>query len=224
MNRLAAFFMLASLSAVAHGATSTQTFSTTFGPTSVPSAAFDIFLPQFDPSLGTLTNVDLELDATASAGTIAWDNEAPVASDITLGIGAEVTANAPSAIALIAIPLQTGDGAVDADNDGAADFLGADSFAVTGGSGNDTDSASLTNPPNDVSPYIGLSVFATSISSGVETFLSTSGGFGPIDPVPGQFEGTLKVTYTYELPSVPEPTSLVVFSLIGLCCTRLRVR
>ena len=64
---------------------------------------------------------------------IGWDNEALVPSDVTLGIGAEVTAVGLAGVTAIAVPLQTDSGTVDADNDGPADFVGTDSFAVVGG-------------------------------------------------------------------------------------------
>ena len=62
-------------------------------------------LAQFDPALGTLTKVTLTLDANTSAGTIGWDNEALVTTDVTLGIGAEVTAVGLAGITAVAVPL-----------------------------------------------------------------------------------------------------------------------
>ena len=64
-------------------------FNDGFGPVQVPTPASPLAtLSQFDPGLGTLTKVTLTLDADASGGTIAWDNEALFATDATLGIGA----------------------------------------------------------------------------------------------------------------------------------------
>ncbi|HRX84895.1 MAG TPA: choice-of-anchor E domain-containing protein, partial [Phycisphaerae bacterium] len=154
-----------------------------------------------------------------SGGTIAWDNEANVASDITLGIGAEVTADVPTLLTAVALPLQTGTSSVDADNDGAADFLGTDAYSVTGGSGNDTDSDSSTLAAT-LAAFTGAAMtFDVNVAASVETFLSTSGGFGPIDPVPGLTDGTVRVIYEYA--SVPEPGAL---ALLALGATLLRRR
>ena len=71
----------------------TISFDDTFGPLAVPFPATALAtLSLFDPALGTLTKVTLTLDADTSAGSIAFDNEALIATDVTLGIGAEVTA------------------------------------------------------------------------------------------------------------------------------------
>ena len=191
-------------------------YDTNFGPTAVGSPTTTLYLSQFDPALGTLNSVTLTLDATASAGSIAWDNEADQPSTVTLGIGAEVTAIAPDALALVAVPLQTDSGSVDADNDGDADFIGTDAFSVTGGTGNDSDSAAL--PPGDLTPYIGTGDIAVSVVGLAETYLSTSGGFGPIDPTPGDFSGTVTVEYNY----IPEPATLSILTLAGLALIRRR--
>ena len=64
----------------------TISFADSYGPLAVPFPAAPLAtLSLFDPALGTLTKVTLTLDADTSAGTIAWDNEAPVSTDITLG-------------------------------------------------------------------------------------------------------------------------------------------
>ena len=55
----------------------TISFNNTFGPVAVPLASTPLApLSLFDPALGTLTEVNLTLDADAFAGSIAWDNEA----------------------------------------------------------------------------------------------------------------------------------------------------
>jgi len=169
---------------------------------------------QFDPGLGTLTKVTVTLDAETHGGTIAWDNENPASStDITLGIGAEVTASGLAGITATATPLQTASATdIDADNDGAADFLGTDAFSVVGGAGTDSDTAMGTS---DLGPYIGGGLFTLGVSASTETFLSTTGGFGPIDPVPGVTTGT--VTLTYEYTPIPEPGTapLLALGLLG---------
>jgi hypothetical protein len=128
----------------------------TFAATSVPFPASALAtLSQFDPSLGTLTQVTLTLAATATDGSIAWDNEAPVMTDVSLGIGAQVTAVGPAALTAMAVPLQIDSATgIEADGDGAADFIGPDSFTVfVGGSGSDSGSSSLAA---GLAPFVGL--------------------------------------------------------------------
>ena len=207
----------------------TVSYDDTFGPSAVASPTIIVPLPKFDPALGTLTKVTLTLDAETSAGTIDWDNEAGVASDIDLGIGAEVTGTvpgSPSVLTVVAVPLQVGSGSVDADNDAAADFIGSDAFSVSGGSGSDSDMDMTTAAPDLLfftASFLG-ETFNTEIDSLVETFLSTTGGFGPINPVPGLAEGL--VTVTYEYTAVPEPGTLALATIaaigLGLAVRRRR--
>jgi hypothetical protein len=177
-------------------------------------------LPQFDPALGTLLSVQLTLDADAFAGAIDWDNEAGIPTDVTLGIGAEVTAIGLAGLSVISIPLQIGSAlGIAADNDGAADFLGTDSFSVAGGVGNDVDSSTLFS---GFGAYIGLGTFDTTVGAVVQNFLSTTGGFGPIQQTPGQTSGTVSVTYNFT--PIPEPGTglLLTAGLVALGIKRRR--
>ncbi len=208
--------IIAVLSLVAAASADTISYDVDFGPTSVGATSYDIYLNQFNPSLGTLTGVTLTLDATASAGTISWDNEAGVSSNVTLGIGATVTAVGPDALTLIAVPLQKGTSTVTADTDDVADFIGTDAFSVTGGTGSDSDTAYPTSP---FAAYLGTGTFSVNVSSAVETYLSTTGGFGPIDSSSGSFSGTVTVTYEY---IIPEPATMSLLGLGGLALLRRR--
>ena len=203
-------------------------YDAAFGPIPVPFPSTPLVsLPLFDPSLGTLVKVTLTLDAETFAGVISWDNEAGVMTDVTLGIGAEVTATGLAGVAATAVPLQTDTGlGIAADDDGAPDFVGADSFTVAGGVGVDSDSDELTGV--GVAPYVGLGFFDVFVDAIVSTFVSTTGGFGPIAPVPGVTAGLVTVTYEYITgPIVPEPSTALVVGLgLGAMVigTRLRRR
>lgn len=178
-------------------------------------------LAKFDSALGPLLSVELTLDADASAGSIDFDNEAGSPSEVDLGIGAEVTAN-PVGLAtftVIAVPLQVGSGSVEADSDAAADFLGDDAFSVTGGVGNDTDTVTSA-APGFLAFFTGIAgeTFDVQIDPSTETFLSSSGGFGPINPVPGLTSGTITVKYTF----IPTPGAAGLIAVAGLAAARRR--
>ncbi len=201
----------------------TISFNNAFGPVAVPLASTALApLSLFDPALGTLTEVKLTLDADAFAGSIAWDNEANIPTDVTLGIGAEVTITTIFGDSVVAVPLQLGSAlGIAADNDAAADFVGTDSFSVDGGIGNDDFDEVLT-AALDLANYTGVGTFGVDVEAAVENFLSTTGGVGPIMQTPGQTEGT--VTVTYEFIPIPEPSTalLLASGLVALAAGRRR--
>ena len=171
----------------------------------------DLTLDQFDTGLGTLTKVILKIEADTSGGTIQWDNEAENPSTVTLGIGGELTVTGPDALVVVTIPLQLNSGSVSADEvgDGGGDYAGPDAFAVSSASGSDTDEEFLTT---GFDSYKGTGTFNVSVESLAETFLSTSGGFGPINPDPGIANGTVTVIYEY----IPEPGTMAMLAVGGI--------
>lgn len=201
---------------------SLESFNFSYGPDSVPESSAVIGnLPQFDPSLGTLTEVDLTLASTTSAGVISFQNTAPVPTTGTLGVGATVTVTAPSSLTATAVPLQEASFSVTANVNPPINFTGSDAFTVSGGSGSASDTSSLYSA---FTPYIGLGTFAVDGASSLQTLLSTDGGYGPTAPSAGETSGEVTVTYVYT--AVPEPTSVVLLGLgaMGLLWAARRQR
>jgi len=62
--------------------------------------------------------------------------------------------------------------------------------------------------------------FDVNLESSTTTSLSTNGGFGPIDPVPGETDGD--VTVTYEYIEIPEPGTCALLGFGGLMLLRRR--
>ncbi len=205
-------FLFALLLCASTARAETASFFGLYGLLAVPfPASPEVTLPQFDPGLGTLTKVTLSLDAESSAGTIDWDNEAPLPTDITLGIGAEVTALTAFGTSVVSIPLQFGSTTgIAADNDPAADFVGSDSFSVLGGLSNDAQSTVLTLPL-EIAPYIGVGTFDVTIGAEVAIFVDASEGEGPTQHIEGVVEGVVTVTYEY----TPAPAPVPALSDIG---------
>ncbi|MBX7166644.1 MAG: PEP-CTERM sorting domain-containing protein [Pirellulales bacterium] len=199
-------------------------YNNTYGPSSVGGPTLNVPLPKFDPALGTLTKVTLTLDANTNAGSMDFDNEAAGSTSVTLKVGASVVATGPGTLAVTAVPLQSNAGVVSGDTDGAPDFVGTDAISVTGGSGFDSDSDMSTAPAVlalFIASFLG-ETFNTSVDPDIATSLSTSGGFGPINPVPGLTDGLLTVTYEYN--AVPEPSTIVLagMGILGLIVARIR--
>ena len=169
-------------------------FSDTFGPLAVPFPATALAtLSLFDPALGTLTMVTLAIDASTSGGSISWDNEALIATDVTLGIGAEVTAVGLAGLTALAVPLQTGSAVgIDADNDGAADFVGTDSFAFAIAQIFFSDGFDTTVLNSALGPYTGIGTFDLTLTASlIETIdANKTGGGGLI----GVTENALRPT------------------------------
>ena len=193
----------------------TVSFFQNFGPTSIGSPDFSVFLSQFDPSLGTLQSVTLTLDGQTSGSTLAFDNESGVGGNVGLEVGTTVTATSSFLSALVATPAQTGSGSVLADDDGAADFVGDDSFTISGGSGSDSD-FETSSAPGVLAAVTGLGTIQVDLANLIFTNTSTAGIFGPTLPTAGTFSGTVTVEYQYDV--VPEPSSALLggLGLLGL--------
>jgi hypothetical protein len=221
-------FLLVLLLFTSTAGAETTSFVDTYGPVVTPFSASSLMtLPQFDPSLGTLTKVTLTLDVDASAGSIDWDNEMPLPTDITLGIGAEVTALTQFGTSVVAIPMQLGTATgIAADNDAGADYVGSDAFSVDSGVGNDVQSSVLTLSL-DMAPYIGIGTFDVTIGTVVQNLIITTDGDGPFQQTPGRTEGVVTVAYEYTPVSVPALSGtgravLIGFVLISMAALRFR--
>lgn len=189
------------------------TYSDTYGPTTIGSAAWwaGASLPQFDPSLGTLTMVTLTLDSDTYAGIISWDNEASSLSSVTLGIGAQVTITAFGTLAVnTTVPLQIDSLSVTADTDAAPDYAGTDAFWVVGGLGSDSSSTNSTNAAV-LALFTGVGTFDVWLSTSLSTLVSTTGGWGPSTTTAGATDGTITVTYEYT--STPAPATIALLGL-----------
>ncbi len=211
------------LCSVSMASAATLSYSTSFGPDAVTSVGYNKPLPQFNPALGTLDSVTIELYVLNSGSSLLWDNESLIPTAVTLSIGATVTATAPSTLVVVAVPLQTGGPTgVTADeipDDGAGDFAGPDYFGIFGGTGNDTQSNQLLI---NLGPYIGTGNFNTWIESVANVIIETTGGeSGAISSDAGDFEGTIEVTYDY---TVPEPATMSLLAVGSLAMLKRRRR
>ena len=189
----------------------TFSFTTATTPFTIDSSA----VPQFDPTLGTLTSIVIDVTGSDS-GTATIANNSAASGTYTFTIGAELVLEDPSLTPLITInPAFTG------------------TVPVTHGT-------TVTSPPMTSGPVTGtdtlLSGFGAYTGTGTYVFTLTGNSTGSVsgltpftvtESTSGSESGT--VTYNFTPAStgtVPEPSSIMLFgtglTLLGLALRRFR--
>ena len=192
-----------------HAATIVENFS--LSSTAADGTLYNIAVAQFDPSLGTLTSVTIDATATSLGGSVQFT--ASTSGNRTLGIGSEVTITGPVSIVLTPNPLES---------QTYTGLVATDVATLTGSTSNDSEAASATAPPSDLSPYIGLGNVNLT-AQGIADTLSFGSALGStVDGAPN-FSVLGTVTYTFEPTVVPEPgTALLGLVALGLGIFRRR--
>lgn len=200
------------------------------GGASYASGAVGTFdLPQFNGELGSLQRVILTVTGYAIGGSLAVDNEWSAAGKLQLQLGTYIAVLISDGDEILLAPSwNTSLTTVAADEDGAADFSGADSARLIGAVAMDTQEVMAGDP----SAYIG---------TGTMTYSFLSEGFYavlPLSPLDGDgrlaeeailptFTLTAQITYEYAdkggggggggSGTVPEPGTLGMgLTLAGL--------
>jgi len=208
-RRLFPVLVLSLLLACAPAFADSITYSASFGPTTT-NFSTPIMLPQFNPSMGTLTSITFTLDGQ-TIGSATVTNNSGATGDYLVAIFTDLTLLDPSNNTLASISpsfiqkLTIADGA---------------SGTASGTSLSSTDSATITS---GFSPYVG---------SGDVTLTVTGVGFAAANgPTPYSVnsttsgQGTISVTYN-STSVVPEPATLALFGsgllALGLLYQRRR--
>lgn len=205
--------------------------SVSFGPWSLPQASQTFYLPKFDPALGPLTQVEFILSGTAFAGTLKWDGEGGLPTDLTLGIGARMTATGPVSLNVQAVPLQQASTDISGPDDEPGfvyppNWSGPDYFEVTGGTGSDSATQTWTSA-GDLAFFTQTApgdTFSIEVEAMDEMSIQTTGGaWGyPLSEF-GQVNGTATVRYHFE-GVVPEPSSFGLLLMAACPAVLLRRR
>ncbi len=203
-----------------------QAATITYGPTSfgafIAGTAGSFNVPQFDPSLGTLTQIDLLVSGMSTGGTNSIENLGVTAGSADLSIGTNITVSGPSSFVVLTTPATSVTGIPLAAFDGVLDFAGASGFTLAGGSSSDSDSNSLFS---GFAPYLGLGNVGFNFSSAGNTannLTNVSPSSSTSTPATFGFDAT--VTYTYT--PVPEPSTMALagIGLSGVLVTAYRRR
>ncbi len=180
---------------------------------------------KFDPSLGILQQVILEIDVDGiSAGSAAYENEDPINSaNVELTIKGDINAETNVTLSPLSAGVQTPEestGLVSLVSDEVSetpdpDFAGPDWVELVGStaSGSDQDSATT-----DLGEYIGLDTFEVELRTASMFTATLESGFGQLKTEQGESEGTVTLTYIY----IPEPTSLALLGVGSLVLLRRR--
>jgi|GEM_PF-6656956 len=200
-----------------------------FGPVSVGSPIPSIFFPKFDPALGTLISIELQLSAAATNSSLVFDNEGLVAGNASFSLNSSVRAIAapgvPDAIAPMSV---TRSGSLGADGEvGAADFVGPDSLALVG-SASSTGSSTENNAPN-LAQFVGstgnYSVALTSSFSAPTLLTFSQGVTGSFSSPTQTVSGGVRPIYNFvPLAAIPEAGTILFGAALGLALGVRRMR
>lgn len=167
---------------------------------------------QFNPALGTLNSVTVQLDAAIGAN-VTGENDSAIPGNVTLNLSGNASATAPNAFVIVLLNAAAGPvglAATDAVPGSGPDYH---DFGVVGQNGSNSNLAS------PMAPYIGVGTVGVTVNasggfslSGVSDSSLQISGFAA--------NGLVKVIYDYT--PVPEPTALMLLGIGGLALLRRR--
>lgn len=202
-------------------AASVQAATVSHGPYSIALSSTNwtdsISVPQFDPGLGTLTQIDFSLSGHVE-GSAKFESLDASPATVDMALKATITLQRPDLSSLVTvIPVANTSDNVAA-FDGTMDFGGVSGKTYTGLSGDDVLAFSSPPPLADLALFTGLGSINLPVSA---TGTSIGSGAGNLIT---QFltSASAEASVTYHYDPVPEPASLALLAAGGLMALRRR--
>jgi hypothetical protein len=175
-----------------------------------------VFLPLFDPALGTLTNVAWTLNGNV-AGTARFESLDAGATTVSLDLAATLTLFAPDS-SVLEVTIPTVNTSVSASAfDGLVDFGGTSGGTFTNLSGTAT-SSNNSSVPSFLALFTGVGLTSISVTGSGSS--SGTGGGNLITQFATSAGSSFEIIYTYD--PIPTPSALALLGLGGLAAARRR--
>lgn len=185
-------------------------------PTTRTNFTTPLTLPGFDPTLGTLTGVQLTLTATV-LGDASFESLDASPAAVNVNLSSSVTATAPNALSVTTIPLANTNVTV-AGYDGTLDFGGASGRTF----GDLTNTATNSNATTSgLASYIGAATIPVTVTAIGSSTASGPGNLASLFRTDAN--ARVGVTYTYTA-AVPEPTTMAGLAVASVALLRRRRR
>ncbi len=220
MNKKLLFGFGAAIAAILTGnaATVSYTLHDTAGNQALDWNITGINIPQFNPSLGTLTAITYRAEGTV-AGNAKGENTGGSAATITLNLQATISTAGPLFSTFSTIPLATQSFLATA-WDGLTDFGGDSGKTYTGLTGSDNDSSTVNSSNSLWAVFLGFYVGTGNVPLTASfSAIGSSQATGSAN-VATEFNATaggkLFIDYTYNETQVPEASTYAAVGFLGL--------
>ncbi|MGB3237339.1 MAG: choice-of-anchor E domain-containing protein [Geitlerinemataceae cyanobacterium] len=175
----------------------------------------DVSIPQFDSSLGELTNIFIELAGSVS-GSIQLESTDADSSNVTANLVSEIKLQRPDMSDLVVVLPTASEDANFTAFDGTVDFGGTSGLTRNNLSETATESILLTDP-SDFGIFLGTGNLVLPVAALGRSNASGSGNLATVFQTFAGADITVSYEYTERPTAVPEPNApMGALALVGL--------
>ncbi|MGB6169449.1 MAG: choice-of-anchor E domain-containing protein [Geitlerinemataceae cyanobacterium] len=175
----------------------------------------DVSIPQFDSSLGELTNIFIELAGSVS-GSIQLESTDADSSNVTANLVSEIKLQRPDMSDLVVVLPTASEDANFTAFDGTVDFGGTSGLTSNNLSETATESILLTDP-SDFGIFLGTGNLVLPVAALGRSNASGSGNLATVFQTFAGADITVSYEYTERPTAVPEPNApMGALALVGL--------